>query len=334
MDELRKKLDNCIIEAGFNGSVFIAKDNEIVLSKGYGFAVMEHQIPNIPKTVFRIASVTKNFTAAAILKLVEQGLVHLEDTLDLYIPDFQHANEITIHHLLSNSSGIANFDIKMDFYHILHSENILKSLINLIKDKELMFAPGESFYYSISGYLVLQYIIESVSLLDYESFLRQHFFDAIDLQNTGFDFPNKVVNNKAQGYKISEHGTLEYCDFFDMRIAGAGGGLYSTTEDIYRWNLSILNNEILSKQSTDLMFTKHIKADDVNGYGYGIIVAYGEIGNKIRRKYYHPGGGSGVQSFNTIYPDDAIQVILLSNTEDKKSFQKTRVGIDNILFQV
>ena len=330
MNALQKKLDNFIEEQNFNGVVLISKNNEILLHKGYGLAVIEHNIFNNTDTTFAIASVTKCFTAACILKLAEDNLLHLNDTLEKYLSHFNRGKDITIHHLLSNSSGIANFSLDMDFHPYLQSDNIVRSLIDYIAKQELMFEPGSKFFYSISGYLVLQYIIENVSGMSFEDYLNKTFFTPLGISNTGFLFPDRVVKNKALGYVKSEK-EIKLCRWFDMRIAGGGGGLYSTAEDIYKWNNSLLRGTILKYSSIDLIFSKHTKADEMNSYGYGMIVAEGKIYGKDRIKYYHPGGGFGARAFNTIYPEEQIQIILLSNIEDRDAFENTRIGIDQIL---
>ena len=321
MDTLAKRIDDLANEINFNGSILISKNQEIILAKGYGYACFEHEVENESNTVHRVASITKTFTAACILKLVEDGRISLNHTLDMYIPDFFKGDQITIHHVLSNSSGIANFSLDMDFFDILNSDSILNSLIDLVKDKSLQFKPGSKFNYSIAGYLVLQFIIEKVSGLSYETYLKQNFFDKLEIFNTGLEEPNRVIKNKSHNYKIEDNKIMK-ADYIDMRIAGGGGGLYSNVYDIYRFNNSILNHEILSKESCELMFEKHIKADEYNSYGYGMIIAEGIVENTFVKKYYHPGGGNGVRSMNTIYPNKKIQAILISNIEDRETFNK------------
>ncbi|MBI9009239.1 MAG: beta-lactamase family protein [Tenericutes bacterium] len=330
--QLLETLNSFLDKRGFNGEILISIANEVILKKGYGFASFEHNVPNTADTVMRIASITKQFTAACILKLYEDGLLDLNDLLMKYIPDFIQADKITIHHLLSNSSGIANFELEMDFYPFTTSDNVAKALIDYIKDKPLLFEPGSKFNYSISGYLVLQYIIEIVSKQDFESYLKKTFLKKLGMLDTGFDFPNRVVRNKASCYKITD-GLIECADYIDMRIAGGGGGLYSTVMDLYKWNKSLLTHQILKEETIKKMIEPHIKADEVNSYGYGTIIANSEVNGHDIVKYYHPGGGNGVRSFNTYYPQIEVQVILISNVEDVKTFERVRKGIDQILWK-
>ncbi len=324
------QIESKLEQNGYNGVVLIAKGSEVLFANAYGLADHENNIPNTRETVFNIASVTKQFTAASILKLYQENKLNLDDRLEIYIPDFIDSDKITIHHLLSNSSGIANFSLDMDFTEILASDNVLKALIDYIKDKPLMFEPGSQFFYSISGYQVLQYIIETVSQIDYDTYLKENFFIPLEMVNSGFDLPGLVIPNKAKGYD-SLDDDIELSPKVDMRIAGGGGGLFSTVDDLLKWKLSIQNHLILNEDMVELMFTGHVRADDVNSYAYGMIEAKGEIWGKERTRYYHAGGSPGIRAFYTIYPEQDYFIIMISNLSDPARFNKSRNDIDEIL---
>lgn len=330
MNNLAKKIDDFAKEIKFNGSILVSSHDEIILAEGYGYACFEHGINNKAGTIHRIASITKTFTAACILKLVEDKKLSLKDKISKFIPDFNKGDEISVHHVLSNSAGINNFDLEMDFYEIVNSDNVLSSLIDLVKDKPLLFEPGKMFNYSIAGFLVLQYIIEKVSGISYEEYLKVNFFDKLDIKNTGLEHPNRLVKNKSFNYKIIDE-EVALADYIDMRIAGGGGGLFSTVYDIHRFNNSLLNSEILSKESTDKMFTGQIKADEYNSYGYGMIIAKGILDGVQIDKYYHSGGGNGVRSMNTIYHQENMQAIIITNIEDKNNFNKMYTFIEDLI---
>ena len=330
MNDLAKKIDQFAKENQFNGSILVSKGEKTILKEGYGYACFEYDVLNEGDTIHRIASITKTFTAACILKLVEEGKLSLRDKISKFILDFVKGDQIRVHHVLSNSSGIANFNLEMDFFEILNSKSVLSSLVDLVKDKPLLFEPGAMFNYSIAGFLVLQYIIEKVSGVSYETYLNEKFFKPLNILNTGLELPNRVVKNKSFNYKKINNEILK-ADYIDMRIAGGGGGLYSTVNDIHRFNNSILNSEILSKESTDLIFKKHIKADEYNSYGYGMIIAEGILDGKVINKYYHSGGGNGVRSMNTIYPLKNMQAIIITNIEDKEIFNKVYTYIEDLI---
>lgn len=319
MKEMGKTLDTIIADAGFNGAVLVAVGGKVILEKGYGYGNFENSVPNTAETVFRIASITKQFTAAAILKLVEQGKIDLDWTIDRYFPDYRHGRQITIHHLMSNSAGIPNFDLQMDFYEILKEQDLLLTLINLVKDADLLFKPGTQFYYSVSGFLMLQYIVEKESGIGFEEFLKTNFFIPLGMMSTGLENPKRVIPNKAFFYALAEGKTV-VSDYVDMRIAGGGGGLYSTIEDLHIWNESLLHSRILSTKSTDLIFSAHVRADEQNSYGYGMIIAKGDFYGGSRIRYYHTGGGRGVRSLNSIFPEETVEFIFLSNLEDRQTF--------------
>lgn len=327
---LIQKLDKVIRENDFNGVVLIEKDNKVFYKKAFGYQDKESNILNTIDTKFGIASITKQFTAALILKLVEDGKISLDDTLDKYLPEYKIGKSITIHQVLSNCSGIANFSLDMDFTRFVESKDITASLVDYVITQPLMFEPGTKFFYSISGYLILQYIIEKITGLSYEEFLKTSFLNDLNMDNTGFLSPYKQLKNLAIGYDTLGD-TPKRAISFDMRIAGGGGALYSNANDLLIWKKSLLNNQILLKKTTDMMFDKHIRADEVNSYGYGFVVAEGLINEKHRIKYYHPGGGFGIRTFFTIYPEDNVFIVMLSNLGDAKLFNNTRLAIDRII---
>ncbi len=316
-------LEEAIRAVGYKGVFAISKNNKIIKQSAYGYADVKNKKLNELNTIFRIASVTKQFTALAILKLYEESKLNLTDTLDQYMHGFRKGDTITIHHLLSNSSGIPNFSLDLDFDALIDEDNFIESLINLFKSDPEMFEPGEKFFYSISGYIVLQYIIEKVSHLNYETYLANHFFKPLGMTSTGLETPYKKVENMAIPYKTES----EYARPFDMRIAGGGGGLYSNLHDLSKWLNALFNKNILKKETHDLMLQKHIKADEFNSYCYGMILS--ETDNYQR--YYHPGGGFGVNSFIAFFPQSNYQYIMISNYEDRESFNQTKKLIEDYI---
>ena len=269
--DIKKTLDNYLKKFSqyrhFIGSVLVSTKDEIVLCKGYGMADYEHDVHNTPSTVFRIASVTKQFTSAAILCLQEQGALSVSDPLEKYIPDFPNGDRITLHHLLTNTSGIPD---------IVNIPSIMKSVrtgipVEMLVDKlgrqPLEFEPGERFDYSNSGYIILGRIIEKVSGLSYENYLIKNLFEKAGMTNTGFDHVERVLKHRASGYSLSENG-LSNADFFDMSLFFACGCLYSTVEDLYKWNKALDEEIVISKKSVEDMLTPYV-SDEALRYGYG-----------------------------------------------------------------
>ncbi len=321
--ELNKKIK----ELNFNGALTITKNHSPIFAEGFGYSDIKSLRKNTPDTPMRIASITKTITAVAILKLYEDGKIHIHDKVNKYIDDFLY-DEITIHHLLSNSSGIANFPLDYDFSDILNSSNILKSLIDMFKNNPLQFKPGSRFGYSVSGYLILQYILEKVSGLTYYDYLKKNIFDVLDMSNTYFEHPDLVIENRAKPYNYADN-TLKEVDFFDMRIAGAGGGLISSSNDLSKFAKALMSNQIISKESVSKLFDKHVKVTEYDYYCYGMILSINSDYGKERRIYYHPGGGLGVRSIHTFFPDDDLYLSLIANSGDKDTFK----GVREILYK-
>lgn len=329
-EDVAGKLKKIISNSNFNGVIRIEYNSEPIISEGYGYANFEHNVHNKPNTKFRIASITKQFTAAAILQMHDKNLLKLEDTINTYIPDYPNGSQITVHHLLTHSSGISNFELEYDFYNVLHADSFQDALIDLFKYKPLQFEPGSQFSYSISGFLILGYIIELVSKMKYEDYLKEYIFKPLGMHNSGFDHYRDIIKNRASCYEMKDN-IIENAETFDMRIAGAGGGLYSTVEDLSIFNHALKSGGIISKKSTELMFNNQLKISDGVYCGYGIILQHTEYFGELRRMNYHPGGGIGVRSFNAYYPDDNIDITAISNVNDKETFNNVINEIESLL---
>lgn len=290
----------------FSGSVLIAKSGEVLFSKGYGMANHEHDIPNTPQTKFRLGSVTKQFTAAAIMQLQEEGRLNVDDTLDKYIPDYPSGDRITIHHLLTHTSGIVNVTSLPEFRQYLLFPTTVEKTILLFKDKPLEFDPGEKFKYCNSGYLLLGYIIEKVSGQSYEDYLEEHIFRPLNMVHSGYDHPSTVLKHRASGYNVTKEGLING-PYNDMSAPHAGGALYSTVEDMFLWDQALCTEKILKKSSLDKMFTP-FKGN--YGYGWRIDMIFGH-------KRVHHGGSivGGFQSHIARYVDDSILIVILCNQQ-------------------
>jgi CubicO group peptidase (beta-lactamase class C family) len=305
-------------------------NQEIAFKKYYGKANMEWDIPLKEESIFRIASISKTFTASAILKLVENQRISLDQTIDHYFKDFPRGNEISIHHLLSNSSGVPNFDLSGDFREILQSKNPNYELINLFKNKPLLFNPGEQWSYSMSGYILLGNIIEIVTKKSYIDYIKEDLINHIKLENVYYDNYQDIILNRVSGYDRLEK-ELKNATFIDMKIASAGGGLLSSIEDINKFNTHLLNGDIISKNFVDLLFSNQIKINESTGYGYGIFVSKKIVNNKEVIRYYHSGGGMGVRAINIFYPKIKIILTILSNINDPNHFNHVFDEVEKIL---
>ena len=290
----------------FSGAILVAKDGKVLFEKGYGKSDFENNIQNSPKTKFRICSLTKSFTAMAIMQLEGKGLLSLNDTLSKYITDYPAGDKITIYHLLTHTSGIVNHTELPSFL----TDRRLKPCsvthtISTFKNKPLDFEPGEKFEYSNSNYILLGLIIEKVSGVPYGDFIRDNIFEPLEMHNSGFEYHGQEIENFAKGYGLA-NGEITDADFRVMSNAHASGALYSTVEDLYRWDRALYTEKLIDKSKLNDMFKPH---KGKYGYGWGV----DEIFNK--KVSAHGGDVEGFQTYITRFADDGVCIITLSNFE-------------------
>ncbi len=282
----------------FHGAVLVAKDGKILVDKAYGMANYEQGIKNKKSTIFPICSMTKQFTAMAIMQLQEKGLLNVNDKLSKYIPDFKRGNEITLHQLLTHTSGIYS-------NHSLGGG--LDDIINEIKTKDLVFNPGENSEYCNTGYVLLQYIIEKLSGISYDKYLKKNIFEPLGMKNSGICYSDGVKNYQATGY----YGFLDVYpsrDEYTIRNVFGSGNICSTVEDLYLWDRALYTEKLVSKKTMDTIFTKHSFVID-NDYGYGWDVIDGEYGKVVA----HGGDFMGYTTNIKRYLDKDTVIITLTN---------------------
>ncbi|MFW6160982.1 MAG: serine hydrolase domain-containing protein, partial [Acidobacteriota bacterium] len=287
----------------FNGSVLIAKNGQILFSRGFGMANFELDVPNTPKTKFRLGSVTKQFTAMLIMQLEEKGKLSVDDPLAKYIPDYPNGNKITIHHLLTHTSGVPSFTGFPEYKEIQVQPLSLEEIIALFKEKPLEFEPGAKHAYSNSGYILLGFILEEVSGKPYDLLLRENIFDPLGMNDSGYDWNKLILKHRASGYSIDK-GEFVNDSYIDMHIPHAAGALYSTVEDLYTWDRALYTERLLTRDSLDKMFTPFLEN---YAYGWGVGELYG------RKRISHGGGINGFVSNISRFPDDDACIVILSN---------------------
>lgn len=299
----------------FSGSILIAQKGEILLSKGYGMANYEHNVPNTSKTKFRLGSLTKQFTALAIMQLQEKGLLNVEDPIIKYFPDYPEVGKmITIHHLLTHTSGIPGFTEFADYQKTKMIPTSLEEIIARFKDIPLEFAPGEKYDYSNSGYILLGVIIEKVSGLSYKMFLEENIFQPLKMTSSGYDHHNLILKDRAAGYILSDGGLIN-ADYIDMSIPHGAGALYSTVEDLYIWDRALYTEQLVKRSSLDKVFTPFL-----GNYGYGWVI----VDSFNRKAAAHQGGIDGFATCITRFFNDEICIIVLSNIENAPVGQISR----------
>jgi CubicO group peptidase (beta-lactamase class C family) len=291
----------------FSGAILVARDGKVLLSKGYGMADFENDVPNTAETRFRIGSLTKQFTAASILLLQERGKLSVQDSVCKYVAPCPEAwQPVTIHHLLSHTGGVPDFTGFPDYQKTMREPTTAEATIGRFRGLPLEFKPGESWKYSNSGYVLLGHVVEKVSGKSYESFLSENIFEPLKMTSTGYDHADVIVKRRAHGYAPGPDGGVVNASYLDMSIPFAAGGLYSTVGDLYLWDQALYGEKLLKKSSLDAMFTA-VR----DGYGYGYRV------NKLFNRAHATHGG-GIEGFRTSinrFPDDRVTVVVLSNYE-------------------
>lgn len=306
--ELQNYINALVEKENFNGSILVAKDNEVLLSGGYGFANIDLKTLNKSATSFAIGSVTKQFTAMAIMQLVEKDLINLQDKLSKYIPEISHGDLITIENLLTHTSGLANFTDSNQFF-LMGSEDINPmDMVDLINNLPLEYTPGDGFQYSNTNYLLLGMIVENVSSLSLEKYLDVNIFKPLNMNNTGTSYG---INNEIHD-ATAHTGYIELMPIDDSillkKVYGAGN-LYSTVEDLYRWDRALNTEQIIKKDSLDKIFHGYVEVTDSIKYGLAWMIEEGEKGKHI----FHGGNTLGFTSNISRYVDEDLTVIVLSN---------------------
>lgn len=291
----------------FNGSVLIARDGKPVFSRGYGMANFEWEIPNSPKTAFRLGSITKPFTAVAIMLLQERGKLSVSDPACKYISECPAAWEpITIRHLLTHTSGIPNYTAFPGFLEKRAMMPLTPAeLLADYKAKPLDFAPGEKNSYSNSGYHLLGIIIEKASGKSYADFLQENIFGPLGMKQAGYDTSRDLIKWRAGGYRREGEGFIN-APYIDMLIPYSAGSLYSTTEDLLIFDQALLTEKLLTQKSKDEMFTP-FKNNYALGWG---------VGKRFdRASTSHGGAINGFASQFIRFPQDNVTVVVLSNVQ-------------------
>jgi CubicO group peptidase (beta-lactamase class C family) len=306
---------------GFWGAILVARGEVILHAAGYGMADVERDIPNTPEKKFRIASITKQITAAAILQLAERGELTLDDPLSMYLEGFPNGEKILLKYMLNHSSGIPtmiNTGELLDKISVYKDgKSLQRAEIEYISTLPLRFEPGTSFLYSNSAYFLLGVVIEKVSGMPYDEYLRKNIFEPLGMNNTGYDFnvydSGWALPYHCQSYVIDDECIRE-ADWVDRRLPGGAGGLYSTVYDLYLWDRALYGADILSRESVKIMETPSSQLYEA---GLGVFVGTEFIAGQYRRLVYHDGDTKGTSTRINRYVEDDIFIVVLSNIEGK-----------------
>lgn len=331
---LEKTIDEIAARAMASGSpgmaVAVGRGEDVLLAKGYGLANLEDQVPVTADTVFAIASITKQFTAAAVLLLVEEGKVGLEDTLSRFVPEVPQAGRVTVRQALVQTSGIPDYAEDPEGLRLKSVHKTPAEMASWIARLEpaFVFEPGSSWAYSNSNYALLGLVVERASGESLPAFFARRLFAPAGMTHTAFDDPADVVPRRARGYRAikGRPGEFRNADWISPTVPGPAGGLRSTLGDLLRWNAALFAGRVLSPASLERMTTPGRLTDGRttraampapmqeawnSDYAMGVLVGSPDG----RARVWHAGDIDGFSTWAAHYPDEKISVVILQNSE-------------------
>ena len=307
LNQIAERIDKYITpyteSNNFSGSVIVVRDKNILFNKCYGMSHYEHSVPVIPETKFNIESISKSFTTAGILLMQEKGLLNVKNFINLFLPDYPNGEKITIHHLLTHTSGLQRIIFFPDFNKLTKMKYTVEEVVNLFKDKPLSFKPGERTAYSNANFTLLAYIIEKISGKNFDEFLKENFFSPLDMSNTVLnDGSTGLIKHRAEGYFPVETDRIENTEYNNPSIFVGASSIYSTTNDLYKWINSLVSGKVLNPRSLELMFKDP---------AYGCVLSE-RVGRDV---YALDGWGTGFTTSLTYFPKEKLTISVLSNIE-------------------
>jgi CubicO group peptidase (beta-lactamase class C family) len=321
---LEAKIDSLLLKVftdknGPGGEFLVAKAGKPIYQKSFGKANLELDVNLTSDNVFQIGSMTKQFTAISILILEEKGKLSVNDLVSKYLPDYPLGDKITIHHLLTHTSGIKDFTKMKSLRDISQKEMTSKMMVDFFKNEPADFAPGEKFDYNNSGYVLLGYIIELVSGEKYEEFINKNIFDKVGMNNSQYASDRKIILKRAYGYQKKEYGYVNKTQI-SFSIPFSSGSLMSTTGDMLKWQNALNLNLLLNTETLKKAFTKYkLNNGEEFTYGYGWHLI-NVNGTQLRR---HGGSIFGFKSMGVYIPSEDIYVIGLTNCDCNSPTQVT-----------
>ncbi|MFN0059751.1 MAG: serine hydrolase [Planctomycetota bacterium] len=313
---------------GPGGAVIVVQDGKTLLRSGYGMADLELGVPVKPEMIFRIGSITKQFTAVAILQLIKDGKAKLDDPLSKHVPDFPAADKVTIEQLLTHTSGITSFTGLPGYMRSIRDDKTPTQMVDLIRNEKPDFAPGERWTYSNSGYLFLGIVIEKASGMTYADYMQTKLFTPLGLKHTFVGDENQVVAGRVKGYAIGPDQTLRNAPYMSMTQPFAAGAIESNVDDLAKWNELLVTGQVIDKELLDRAWTNSQTNDgNPTGYGYGWQVTV-EDGVKF---VSHGGGIMGFVSYGVMVPEQKLFVGMLHNalgSETDLDYTATRLALE------
>jgi CubicO group peptidase (beta-lactamase class C family) len=314
-EALVKKIDAVMSEVYKPGepgaAIIVQKDGKTIMRKGYGLADLELGVAVEPNMVFRLGSITKQFTAVSILLLAQEGKLALQDEITKFLPDYPtQGRKITVEHLLTHTSGIQSYTDMAEWLPLWRKDFTVKELIDLFKDKPMQFAPGERWAYNNSGYILLGAILEKVSGKTYEEFVDSRIFKPLGMNHSYYGSAERIIPRRIPGYQAGNKGFIN-APYLSMTQPYAAGSLLSTVDDLARWSEAVFSGKLLKKEWLDKAFSPYrLKNGESTGYSYGWFIA----DYQGHRGIEHGGGINGFTSYELTLPEDRVFLAILTNS--------------------
>jgi CubicO group peptidase (beta-lactamase class C family) len=297
-------------------AVIVVKDGETIFRKSYGMANLELGVPIEPQMVFRLGSITKQFTAVSILMLYERGKLDLQDDLTRFLPDYPTGGrKITVEHLLTHTSGIKSYTGMPEWFPLWRKDMSLDELITLFKDQPFDFEPGEEFRYNNSGYILLGAIIEKISGIKYADFIQENIFTPLGMSHSLYDVTEKIIPGRVSGYSRAKDGYVN-APYLSMSQPYAAGSLASSVDDLALWDAALYTDKLLKPETLALAFQSYkLKNGNETGYGYGWMISSYEGSPTIE----HGGGINGFTTGAIRFPAEKVYAAVLTNCENPET---------------
>ena len=313
---LEGEFDN-ILEANYKpnqpgATALVYKNGQVIYRKGFGNANLELDVKMQADHVFEIGSITKQFTAIAILMLEEQGKLKVEDDITKYIPDYPtQGKNISIHQLLNHTSGIKSYTGMQSFRELARTDMTPTELIDVFKNEPMDFNPGEAYRYNNSGYVILGHIIEVISGVSYAEFIQTHIFDPLGMHNSYYGSMKQLIKNRAYGYQQNDQGYVN-ADYLSLTLPYAAGSLMSNVDDLLKWQLALNTNKLISRSTYEKAINgSTLNNGDTIGYGYGL--QDGDLQGS--KSISHGGGIFGYTTMGIYLPEEDVFVSVLTNCD-------------------
>lgn len=328
---------------GFQGAVLVAEKGKVIYKDAFGLANREWNISNQVDSRFDIASVSKQFTAMLVMQLYEEGKIHMDSTISSYYPEYRSdiGRQVTIHHLLTHRSGIPNYtSIPYVWSDSLINKYSSQEVVEKFCSGDLEFRPGSRYSYNNSGYFILSVILEKVSDKSFEELLKEKILEPLNMTNTGIDKRSHIIDKRSYGY-VEENGAYSNARPMYMANLQGAGNMYSTVEDLYRWDRALHQRKLISSKGHRKMVEAFSELSDTwitpyqNSYGYGMGVA--SVPGPEKKELdmvFHSGHITGYSSFMARFVDDEHLVVILSNLGEVSTVRMNEIAqqVKNVLY--